>query len=167
MKKIITIMLALACVLAFAACGGANSDNEQEKIYYFKSGDVKIDMNVDATAILEKLGEPSSRFEEESCAGLGTEITYIYPGFELKTYRTSDSAPEKTYTVYFTDDTVATAEGVRLGDAVSKVIDAYGVGKADDTKITVTAKNCDISFIMKDGAVSSVEYLANDAVTLE
>lgn len=167
MKKILSVILALTCVFALAACGGAGNTAEpsNKESYYFKSGDTKIEMNVDATELIKKLGEPSGRFEEESCAGLGMEITYYYNGFDLVTYRTTDSDAEKTYNVYFKDDTVATVEGVRVGDSAEKVISTYGVGAEGDTQIKTSKGNCDIYFVLSDGVVTSVEYIANDAVS--
>jgi len=165
MKKLIAFVLAAMMVCTMAACGGNSGQAKTSDVLSFKSGSAELVMNSDATAALAALGEAKSTFREESCAGLGYEITYKYSGFELVTYQADEGETEYVFRVFFTDDSVATVEGVRLGDAADKVVEAYGTGTATDNLIEVVKGNCTLSFVLENGTVSSIEYMANDAVT--
>jgi len=167
MKKFITLILVITTLFTLAACGGTNEEVKPETkndTLVFKSGSAKIVMNAQADEALNALGQAKSEFKEESCAGLGYEITYKYPGFELVTYQKQDDEPEYIFRVFFTDDTVTTNEGIRLGDDAQKVVDTYACGSASDNKIEVVKGNCTLYFMFENGAVKSIEYMANDAV---
>ena len=164
MKKIISVFTALLLVMALAACGTESGSKDNSNALSFKSGSAELVMNADASSALQALGEAKNTFREESCAGLGYEITYKYPGFELVTYQKEEGQPEYIFRVLLKDDTVSTAEGVCLGDTAEKVVTTYGTGSADDAEIEVVRGNCSLDFVMDGGKVASIEYMANDAV---
>ena len=150
--------------------GGASSDaqtggSEAPDAYFFTAGDVEIYMSAEGEGIVSALGEPLEYFEDESCAGLGIEKTYIYSGFELMTYQDAEDGKDKVYSIYFTDDTVETTEGICIGDSVERLQEKYPDAEENVGQYTAKLGNCSIYFIIKDGAVMSVEYVANDAVT--
>lgn len=167
MKKIITLLIVVATTCMLTACGGDSKSSEVKSndILSFKSGTTEIIMNDDASSALNSLGEAKSSFREESCAGLGYEITYKYPGFELVTYQKQEGDKEFVLRVFFIDDTVSTTEGIRLGDSSQKVVDTYSTGSATDVQIEVKKGNCTLSFILENQSVKSIEYMANDVVS--
>ena len=132
--------------------GGAASDG-----YLFTADGVSIAMDADAAPILERLGEPVSYFEAASCAFEGLDKMYTYQGFEVDTYPTG----EKDYisTVILKDDSVATGEGIAIGDSLEKLQQAYPEGKLQENGMIVCEKGgMKLCFILENDEVKSIEY---------
>ena len=175
MKKIVNIVLALACVFTFTACAGNSAgeggndsskngavteNNKDEKNYTFKYNDSEIAVNMEADTLLNKLGNEQSYFEAPSCAFEGIDKIYTYGGFELHTYPASD---KKDYVsaVIFKDDSVKTEEGIYIGDSKEKVLETYGEDYEDvDGAYVYNKGEGKLQFIFKDDVVASVEYIA-------
>lgn len=175
MKKIVNIVLALACVFTLTACtgnsdaeGGNNSTNngavqendKGEKNYTFKYNDTDIAINMEAENLLQEIGNEQSYFEAPSCAFDGIDKIYTFGGFELHTYPASD---KKDYVsaVIFKDDSVKTEEGIYIGDSKDKVVKAYGEDfKDEDGAYVYDRGEGKLQFIFKNDVVASVEYIA-------
>ena len=63
--------------------------------------------------------------------------------------------------VYFTDDSVSTPEGIRIGSSEADMLAAYGDQYTEEYGVyTYTKEKSTLSFIITDGVVDSVEYVA-------
>ena len=72
---------------------------------YFESKGVRMEPWMEAAPVLAALGDPIGSFEADSCAYIGKDLFYWYPGFEL---------------------TVNEVEGVRIYDDEEKLLDILG-----------------------------------------
>lgn len=174
-KNVIMLTLVLACVLC--ACGGSskkiegevNTSSEQtqgtevteesaaaHKGYTYIHNDVVVEIDADAAAVVEQLGEPLSYFEAPSCAFEGIDKIYTYSSFEIETY----PMDEKDFIsmVTFKDDSITTPEGVGIGDTVDKVKEVYGNCAEEGGMMVYEKDDMKLCFIVKDGTVASVEY---------
>lgn len=180
MKKTFALILAALLALSLSACNGETADptptqggsvptpagtdapqTEGRSKYVFASGEVKLPMNEEFSALREALGEPTTYFEAESCAFSGLDKTFTYPGFELVTYPVE--GVDYISDIYFLDDSVSTAEGVRIGSTLKDVEAAYGTGyTADEFGIyyTYTDGDTQLKFGMDGDVVGEIEYLA-------
>lgn len=174
-KNILILTLALSCALC--ACGGSskkiegevNTSNEQTqetettteestetKGYTYVYNDVVVEMDADAAAIVEQLGEPLSYFEAPSCAFEGIDKIYTYSSFEVETYPMDGK--DFVSMVTFKDDSITTPEGVAIGDSVDKVKEVYGDCAEEGGMLVYEKDDMKLCFIIKDGVVVSVEY---------
>lgn len=159
MKKLIAAMLALMLAFGMAACGGETpAPTEPAKDnYVFTYNGTAIMMDVEATDIVAALGEPKSYTEETSCAFEGLDKTYFYGSFYLSTYPMGEK--DFVYSVWFADDTVSTAEGIRIGNTQAQVESAYGTaGYNGSNAYKMTKGDSTLTIILTDGLVSSVIY---------
>ncbi len=125
--------------------------------YLFTVNGVTIAMDADAAPILEQLGEAASYFEATSCAFEGLDKTYTYNGFELDTYPTGDK--DYVSAVVLKDDSVATQEGICIGDSRDKVLQAYPDGGTEEGGMIIYRKGgMKLVFILKEEEVASIEY---------
>lgn len=155
MRKLIALLLALTLALCCAACsGGETAKNEEPLTFTYK--DVEIALNAPAEALLEALGEPASYTEETSCAFEGLDKTYGYDGFYLQTYPSEDG--DMVFGFWFVDDSVATAEGVSIGDTEADVLKAYGSDAQEGPLFMVVRDGGKLSILLTDGIVNSIQY---------
>ena len=107
--------------------------------------------------ILAALGQWRDYAESASCAFEGLDKVYTYAGFEIQTY--PEGEKDFVYIIVLQDDTVATEKGVRIGATKEAVIAAYGTpDKETDTSLTYNGKGMYLQFILRDGAVTSIQY---------
>ncbi len=187
MKKELTAALAAAMMLActLTACGESSTTPAQSSTpeassaaapessagqtagkpsFVFKTADgVEIAVKAEADTIPVALGTPSQTFEAPSCAFSGTSYTYTYPGFTVETYPDSEGSAEYTvnrvYAVTLTDATVATPEGLKVGDSADDVRAKCGAPDRESPAfLQYTADGTDLSFFLEGGKVSSVSY---------
>ena len=131
----------------------------QHSGYVFRSGDVVMGMNEDVAPVLEALGESLSYAESQSCAFQGLDKIYTYGGFDIYTYPVEDK--DYINSIYFTDDTVSTPEGIRIGSTEEDMVAAYGEDYTEEFGVyTYTKEKSMLSFIVTDGIIESVEYTA-------
>lgn len=164
-------MLCLVCCLGLVACGNGGSDTQKSDAsknedkaktsgYVYVSKDQTIAADADFAPIAEALGEPVKYYEAASCAFEGLDKTYVYDGFTVGTYPDTDGK-DRVAEICFTDDTVKTPEGASLGMTAEKIQEIYGAdGKVTDTSITYEKGDMQLLFILKDGKVTSIQYLS-------
>ncbi|MFR5602043.1 MAG: hypothetical protein ACLTKI_06720 [Lachnospiraceae bacterium] len=150
--------------------GGAAAETEAEETeaateavvhqgYVFQSGDVIMGMNENVAAALEGLGEYSNYAESTSCAFQGLDKIYTYAGFDIYTYPVEDQ--DFINSIYFTDETVSTPEGIHIGSTLEEMTAAYGEDYSEEFGVyTYTKDDSTLSFIVTDGVIESVEYTA-------
>ena len=91
---------------------------------YFESRGVRMVPMMAAAPVLEALGEPLGRFEADSCAYLGKDVFYYYPGFELTVNEVE--GVNRITAVTVADDTVTIPQGLRIYDDEEKLLDILG-----------------------------------------
>ena len=174
MKKIICLILALAMMACFAACGSTETANNSGNTgtsnthngdtpvaandgYVFTFNGTNIPMHAEATDIIAALGKPKTYTEEASCAFTGLDKTYFYGSFYVQTYPVGDK--DYIYSVWFADDSVSTQEGVYVGLAQADVAAKYGTAGFNGSNAYIMTKGeSTLTVILKDGVVSSIQY---------
>lgn len=127
------------------------------KGYAFIYQGIVIEIDAEADPILAKLGEANSYFEAASCAFNGLDKMYTYSSFELDTYPVEDK--DFISMILFKDDSIATAEGISIGDPVDKIIEIYGEDAREENGMMVYVKdNMKLCFIIEEENVISIEY---------
>ena len=91
---------------------------------YFESRGIRIEPWMEAAPILDSLGEPIGSFEADSCAYIGKDMFYYYPGFEL-TVNEVDGVNRIT-AITVADDTITTPQGLRIYDEEEKLLSILG-----------------------------------------
>lgn len=121
--------------------------------------DVEIKMHADIKPIVDQLDEADFYFEAPSCAFQGMDKTYTYGGFEIHTYEADGN--DYVASILFINDTQATDEKVALFDTVEDVKKAYGEEFEESLGLyTYTLGESKITFLVEDGEISSIEYIA-------
>ncbi len=167
MKKIALVLAAIMLIAMLGACSNdtpatteatENKETVTEKGYIFNADGKEVYCNQDGAEALSILGEYQNKFEENSCAFDGKEITYYYSSMRIVTY-TDGSSPEKVLSIYLEDDSVATAEGITIGDSADKVASVYGEPqKSEALGVTYTKGNTSLVFTYADDFVDSILY---------
>lgn len=136
---------------------GQNEEVVEYKGYAFLYQDAVIEMDADAAPIIEQLGEANFYFESPSCAFEGIDKLYTYSSFELDTYPTGDK--DYVSAVVFKDDTITTAEGIGIGDSMTRLEEVYGTEWNDEDGMVVYEKDdMKLCFILEEDVIISVEY---------
>jgi len=161
MKKYRSLALVLALILSLAACGGDDkpTPSEASGAYAFPvaaANGYVVELNADMAQVLEKLGEPVTYFEAASCAFDGLDKTYTYTGFTITTRPDGDK--DYVNDILLTDDTVSTAEGIRIGASLSDVTAAYGEKEPDGNALIYDREGVTLLFILDGDKVMSIEY---------
>jgi len=137
-----------------------NDEPQIPTVFFFKMGDVVIDMNQNINDVVSKIGEPSGIFEAPSCAfdGIDRIFGYNNAGVQLYTYPIGDD--DFIHTIGFTNDSARTAEGgIRLGASLQAVIDAYGDDYTIDTGMyKFTRGLTSLEFLVDDDMVIGITY---------
>ena len=91
---------------------------------YFESKGVRMEPMMEAAPILAALGDPVGSFEADSCAYLGKDKFYYYPGFELTVNEVE--GVERITVITVADDTIVTPQGLRIYDEEDKLLSLLG-----------------------------------------
>lgn len=188
-KKFLSVMMASVMALSVVACSGGDEDTApvvlsggqasesvsaeggngaqnpggsaeaSSDAYVFTYNGIVIEMNAQADEIIAALGGDPSYFEAPSCAYEGMDKVYTYNSIVVRSY-TRDGV-DYIAAVELKDDTVATAEGIRIGSTEEEVRAAYGEdGTEGASGIEYTRGDSFISFIFEDGKVVAITYTA-------
>ncbi len=133
----------------------ANTVDESEPFYFEYEGVVIMPGEAfDASA----LPAADSLYTVASCAIEGDDNVYNYTTFEVTAF--DDGSGEVVYSVYFIDPNITTPQGLALGDSLSLVEELYGTNYVEDgTAIVYTREDTQLSIILQDEIVVSIEYL--------
>lgn len=127
--------------------------------FLFQSGGVTMGMNENVAPILSGLGDYTNYAESPSCAFKGLDKIYSYNGFDLYTY--PKDGVDYVNSIYFLDPSVSTPEGIHIGSSVDEMLAAYGDNYTEEYGVyTYTNEKSTLSFIVTDGIIESVEYVA-------
>ena len=129
---------------------------------YFECKGVRMAPMMEAAPVLAALGEPLRSFEADSCAYLGKDLFYAYPGVELTVNQVEGVG--RITSIHVTDDTVTTPQGLRIYDEEEKLLSALG-GEDDDGIYTFRSGQVELLIEVKEteGGVRriwSIEYRA-------
>lgn len=180
MKRLMILGVLVILVCALAACGtnnpeptnptggestkpsasqpdatGATTGNTDAAAYFFMAGSVKLVpcAPFDATV----LPEPSSTFEVPSCAFEGTDKVYNYETFEITAFH--DGEKEVIYSIYLIEPTVATPEGLAVGDDAAAVKKLYGEPQQiNGNEWKYTSGDTEFLVMVNNETVLSIEY---------
>ena len=174
MKRLLVLISTVALSAMLVACGGSSEDKKENNSgtkvedtskgevsgnFMYTANDVDIMMHEKADKIIEALGEETDYFESASCAFEGLDKIYTYSGFEVLTYE--KDGVDYIAGVTLMDDTVSTTEGVSLFQSKEDMIAAYGEDfKEVEGIYTYKKGESQISFMIKDGQISQIEYTA-------
>lgn len=155
MKDVIRLILAILIFLS--GCSSEEPVKDEEILFTYN--ETQIVMKAEAEPVIAALGEPKSYTEEPSCAFDGMDKTYYYGSFYMTTF--PENGKDYVYSLWFADDTAATAEGIRIGDTQETVEQAYGAEIYNGTNAYILTKgNTRLTILLTDGVVSSVLYEA-------
>ena len=161
MKKFWITALCIA-VTVISLCRLRHSIRQQCKKsaerLHFTTGDQQIYINEDAQTVTDALGTPpSGTYEALSCAFEGKDTFYYYDGFTLQTYE--KDGKKYIYTITLEDDTVNTAEGIKIGDSFAAVTKAYGTDYvAAGNTYAYSKDKMTLTFVMNNDKVSTISY---------
>ena len=91
---------------------------------YFESKGVRMEPWMEAAPVLAALGDPIGSFEADSCAYIGKDLFYWYPGFELTVNEVE--GVDRITAITVADDTVTIPQGLRIYDDEEKLLDILG-----------------------------------------
>jgi hypothetical protein len=158
MKKTIALILTLIFLFALCACDGGEDPKLQK--YAVTVKETKVEIDAEAAAVLQSLGEWTTYDESPSCAFEGLDKIYGYGAFDILTYPLNG----KDYVsgIYLNDDSYTTEEGIALGADKDAVIQAYGEADSQsDTYLRYEGDGMSLTFLLKDGRVTNIQYAKN------
>ncbi len=131
-----------------------NSGTSKAFSMIYKGGEVLPGTKFDENQIEEK----ADFSEIPSCAFSGTDKVYTYEGVEIIVAQIDNI--DKVYSVYFINDLAQTGEGLKISDNKQKMIETYGkdYNLSMDNKYTYTRENVELSFIVENNIITSIEY---------
>ncbi len=156
-KRFAFVLAALLLLVSLTACTDTQSGS---KPYAFTVNGVTITADAEVAPIVKALGEPLQYDESPSCAFEGLDKIYTYAGFDIQTYQ--KEGVDYVYCVYFTDDTVATAEGIAIGSTLAAVDAAYGDAYTPyQTGRQYVRGGMALDIFFKNDTVSQIWYRSN------
>ena len=137
---------------------------EDEPDLFFEGKGVRLEPLMEAAPVLAALGDPIGRFEADSCAYIGKDVFYYYPGFEL-TVNEVDGV-ERITNILVADDTVTTPQGLRIYDEEEKLLSLLG-GTSDNDVYTYRKGQTLLLIQVKEAEddtrrIASMEYRVAD-----
>ena len=151
-----TIVILLLIALLLTAC---SPEAAAETPFRFLYNEIILTPGAVAEPILEALGQPNSYTEETSCAFDGLDKTYAYSGFSFTTY--PDMGKDYIHTIWFTDDSAVTEEGIYIGASQQAVDDVYGAEHWNGVNAYIlTRGTVRLTVLLTGGFVSSIKYEA-------
>lgn len=180
---VLTALMAASSVCALAGCGGKDSSSASgaaastapasvaetsgaaaassiaaEDTVFTYNG-VSVELNGDAQAAIDALGEPVSTSSQATCHGTeGDDKTYVYDGFSVNTY--PKDGQDRVLEVVVTSSDIPTAKGVKVGDSLDAVKAAYGDGYRQVAAYYAYETNDgkSIQFAVVDNLVTEIDY---------
>ena len=124
--------LAPAPVQASSGAEGTDGDSTEPEApldLYIELRGVRLEPLMAAEPVLAALGEPLRRFEADSCAYVGKDVFYAYPGVQLTVNEVEGVA--RITVIMVTDDTVTIPQGLRIYDEEEKLLSTLGGAEED------------------------------------
>ena len=136
----------------------SDTDDIQEIIpFYFEFDGYTIQMSQDMSDVIDALGEPLGYFVRPSCAFVGDDRIYSYPGIEIFTFPVGDI--NLVHTISIRDDSIRTPEGFFIGIDFQQVLDVLGNDYEHEAGMfTFTRCVTTLEFRVDDGIVLGITY---------
>ncbi len=154
MKKLSLIFAAILMLsLCFVAC-----DQNTGVEYSFSYNGTAVRIGEDGKALSATLGDYIDYRESGSCGAEQNDKEFYYPGFRYDTVWSNGA--DRIVRIVLTDDSVATPQGIRIGDAKSAVVTAYGDSYTEtaDGSLVYTDGATKLMFGIRDGVVTAIHY---------
>ncbi|MBE6698276.1 MAG: hypothetical protein E7581_07120 [Ruminococcaceae bacterium] len=155
MRKLSLIMaIVLLLGICLVACDAGKGGE-----YLFAYNGQSIHIGDDGNTVAAALGAYTDYIEEDSCGGEGPDKTFVYPGFRF--YTVMQNGVDRIVKIVLTDDSVATPQGIKIGDAKSAVVAAYGDSYTEtaDGGLIYTDGSTKLMFGIRDGVVTAIHYI--------
>jgi hypothetical protein len=154
-------------VLTDSEVSKSNAQSDLPDFYFLYNG-VTFELGQSVSDIVEQLEQAKDFYSSASCAFEGDEKIYVYEGFEITTYMRDANDIDRLYSVTFLDDSVATREGVRIGQSYEEMIAAYGADFEEvPGRYLYISKGIVLSFSFEDEIISSIMYFVEDIFEYE
>lgn len=154
MKKTLIYLMVLVMVLLVVGCGQPETNPNTERFGFVYQN---VTLIPGTTFPKSQLPEASSVYTVPSCAMEGTDNVYNYEVIEVTAFQ--DQTGESIYSIYLLDANTPTAEGLYLGDSLSRVTELYGTQyQQEDTQISYQKGDTLLVIILQEDCVSSIEY---------
>ncbi len=162
-NKLIALILALACLVCFAACGEDDGDKKDGAFdsFYISYNDVTLKLGDRADGVLEELGEAQSVTEIGNCGGLGSQVKYSYASIDLYVLEVTggDSIIDQ---ITFRDDIVTTPEGVYLGMSLDEAKELLGEPTSETDKAALYSDGTyTLKLSIVSGVITEINYITN------
>lgn len=158
-RTVILCLVALLCLPMLFACNGGEQKPTGTP-FVFQVENTAVYPGMMAGDVLTALSAKNPQISvSSSCLGGvdGEDVTYVYQGFRIQTFRTASS--EEIRWVILSDDSVKTVEGIAIGDTADAVKSVYGEpSEKTDTLLSYVRGQVKLRFAIRDGAVRSIEY---------
>ncbi len=149
MTLVLTIVLILLC-----ACAPAPADEICPLSLSYRGVELTVGMAADEA--IARLGDDYTVTEAESCAGQGMDRMCTYPSVRLYVFAPVEGEAVVS-SVSYTDDGVATADGLRIGSKVEEVVAVMGEpDEKSDARLVYRSNGAVLTFGLRDGVVVSV-----------
>lgn len=102
----------------------ASKEEQAALDLYFECRGVRIEPLMEAAPVLAALGAPNRTMEADSCAYVGKDVFYAYPGMELTVNQVE--GVERITVITVADDTAAIPQGLRIYDEEERVLSLLG-----------------------------------------
>ncbi len=154
MKKLSLLLIAVLLLGTLLCACEQGTGGEYSFAYNGKT----FRIGEDGNAVAASLGAYTDYIEEDSCGGEGPDKSFVYPGFRFDTVM--QNGTDRIVRIVVTDDSVATPQGVKIGDAKSAVVSAYGDGyiQTADGNLVYSDGYTKITFGIRDGVVTAIHY---------
>ncbi|PWJ71586.1 hypothetical protein B0O40_1458 [Ruminococcaceae bacterium R-25] len=139
-----------------------NGNNSASGIFTFSYKGYEIVPGAKLGTISKVLGEPENRLEGDSCASLGADLEYYYPGFLIASIKDSreDEDEVAIITRISINDPLIDCNGIHVGQTIDDAKKIYGDPfQEDDFGITYRSGNTKLQ-INTDGVntITEINY---------
>ena len=151
--KRMTLALMIVFVL-LCACAPAPADEICPLSLSYRGVELTVGMAADEA--IARLGDDYTVTEAESCAGQGIDRMYTYSSMRLYVFAPVEGEAVVS-SVSYTDDGVATTDGLRIGSTAADVVAAMGEpDEKGDARLVYRADGAVLTFGLRDDVVVSV-----------
>ena len=125
---------------------------------------VQVCMGEDIEPIVNRFEPAIDYYEYNSCSFEGIAKIYSYSGFEITTY--VGNRTDRVYSVNFLNDSVATPEGVSIGQTYNDMVLTYSASYKEIPEIAglyvYTKGGTNLSFRIENNVITSISYEIED-----
>ncbi len=165
-KKVIILIITIIIVAAIVGVAIFIPKNKNnDKTNDMKTGEEKFSvkyLEAEITPGTEfdetKINEEAAISEIPSCAFSGTDKIYTYEGVEITVSKIDGK--DTVYEVYFIDESVETAEGVKITDSKELMTQKYGTNYKEElgNNYTYTKGKIILSFTIENDVITGITY---------